>query len=212
MQTISEILKRTNICPSDGPHPIICAPAPEVARGLARHYTAQVLGRGGSVDSDAAIAPIETAARWLTEPGKPWLFLSGNCGTGKTTLLRAIHKTLVERGVPARAFCSSDFPTLFLNNAEYTDRKLLRGEFCRVLLLDDIGVDQDEIKFYGNIIRPFVKIVESRYNALLPMVVSTNLSGAEMRETYGERTIDRICEMAAAIRYEGKSFRKSSTN
>ena len=64
----------------------------------------------------------------------------------------------------------------------------------------------------GNIIQPFIKIVEERYNRLLPMVVSTNLDGAAMKDRYGVRTSDRIKELATAIKYNGNSYRNNQSN
>ena len=129
-------------------------------------------------------------------------------GTGKTTLMTAIRRTLDHYFIPCKMFRASDFPVLFLNNTELAERQLLRGDWCKVLLLDDIGVEQTEIKEYGNIIQPFVKIVEERYNRRLPLIVSTNLSSDEIGAQYGQRTIDRIREMAVGIKYENESYRK----
>ena len=193
---------------SNGPKPIL-AVAPETVREvLAACVARRVADRGMPLNIEAATPGIERATRWLTTLGKPWLFLSGNVGTGKTTLMRSILQVLLICGVSAKMFRASDFPVLFLNNIEQTERQILRGEWCEVLLLDDVGVDQFEYKEYGNAIRPFVKVIEERYNRQLPLVVSTNLTGEEIRATYGERTIDRIKEMAVGIKYKGESFRK----
>lgn len=188
--------------------PILAVEPESVRIRLAGNYIGYVAERDTTLDAQAAAPGITEAMRWLTEGGKPWLFLSGNVGTGKTTLMRSILKTLQSYGVAAKMFRASDFPVLFLNNIEQTERQLLRGDWCEVLLLDDVGVDQFEYKEYGNAIRPFVKIIEERYNRRLPLVVSTNLTGEEIRATYGERTIDRIKEMAVGIKYKGESFRK----
>ena len=209
MQTIQQIITKIQSSPSKRPAILGKADPEGVRLALARHYIDLVNERGLQLDPLAAGSVIEIAVRWLTQPGaKPWLFLSGNVGTGKTTLMKAIARTLTDYTYTARMFKASDFPALFLNNVEQTELQLMQGNWCRVLLLDDIGVEPTEIKEYGNVIRPFVKIVEERYNRQLPLVVSTNLSGQEMRDTYGERTIDRIKEMATAIKYQGKSFRK----
>jgi len=203
---------RTAPCRSNVP--ILRADYNEVLGILRRKYIGIVAERGMDIDFEAADKDTARAARWLTDTddeghrARPWLFLSGNVGTGKTTLMKAIARTLTESGMSARMFRASDFPVLFLNNVEQTERQIMRGEWCRVLLLDDIGVEATEIKEYGNTIQPFVKIVEERYNRQLPLIVSSNLSGDEFRERYGERTIDRIKEMATGIRYEGKSYRK----
>lgn len=209
MQTIQQIMTKMQACPSRRPAIMGNADPEGVRLALARNYIDHVNERGMTLDQLSAGTVVEIAARWLTTPGsKPWLFLSGNVGTGKTTLMKAIARTLTDYTFAARMFRASDFRALFINNVEQTERQILRGEWCRVLLLDDIGVEPTEIKEYGNVIRPFVKIVEERYNLQLPLVVSTNLSGKDMLETYGERTMDRIKEMATAIKYEGKSFRK----
>lgn len=188
---------------------IVNRPKDEVRSLLAQHYSEAVARRGMRVNVNEATRCIDIAAEYLTSASpKQWLFLSGNVGTGKTTLLYAIGKTLTDCNVLWRMFPASDFPKLFLNNVEQTERQLLRGDWCKVLLLDDIGVGQTEIKEYGNIVQPFIKIVEERYNRRLPLIVSTNLDGSAMIERYGQRAADRIKEMAVAIKYEGKSFRK----
>jgi len=193
---------------SNSPWPILTE-SPEIVREtLAAFVIRRVTDRGRVPDIEAAKTGIEKAARWLTTPGKPWLFLSGNVGTGKSTLMWAIMQTLRYHDVSCSMFRASDFPVLFFENIEQTERQIMQGHWCHVLLLDDIGVDSVEYKEYGNIIRPFVKIIEERYNRQLPLVVSTNLSGEEIRTTYGERTIDRIKELAVGIKYKGESFRK----
>ena len=201
-------MQRTTNSRSKGVRPIVEADKQTLAESIATYYASDVVDRGMSIDYEAAKASIKSAVSWAAQSAKPWLFLSGNVGTGKTTLMKALRRTLNDLLIPCKMFRASDFPTLFLDNAELTERQILGGEWCRVLLLDDIGVEQYEYKEYGNVIRPFVKIVEERYNRRLPMVVSTNLSGEEIRTIYGERTIDRIKEMSVGIRYEGKSYRK----
>lgn len=188
---------------------IVDRPTEQVLSVLKLFYEAEVKGRGMTLDAHKSEPSLQQAAEWMTKPhGKQWLFLSGTVGTGKTTLLRAIRNTLIEFNVTNKMFRASDFPALFFNNVELTERQLLRGEWCRVLLLDDVGVEQVELKEYGNTVKPFVKIIEERYNRMLPLVVSTNLSFADMTTTYGIRTTDRIKEMTHGIKYNFKSFRK----
>lgn len=206
MQTLAQIINQQST-PSSASNPIINYPVNEVATQLLRFYKSEVEKRG--MQYTEATEQIVAAARYLTESSrKRWLLLAGNVGTGKTTLSAAIRMTLHYYGVPCKMFRASDFPALFLDNAELTQRQILRGEWCEVLLLDDIGVEQADIKFYGNVIQPFVKIVEERYDRRLPLVVSTNLTSAEIGERYGQRTLDRIREMSVGIKYDGQSYRK----
>lgn len=206
MQTLAQIINQQST-PSSASNPIIDRPVNEVATQLLRYYRREVENRG--MQYTEAKERIAAAARYLTESSrKRWLLLAGNVGTGKTTLSAAIRNTLNYYAVPCKMFRASDFPALFIDNAELTQRQILRGEWCEVLLLDDIGVEQADIKFYGNVIQPFVKIVEERYDRRLPLVVSTNLTSAEIEERYGHRTLDRIREMSVGIKYDGESYRK----
>lgn len=194
---------------SSASNAIIDHPVNEVLTHLLRFYVQEVNKRGMTMTAREGDDCYMKAAQYLTSNGrKSWFILSGNVGTGKTTLMTAIRRTLDHYFIPCKMFRASDFPVLFLNNTELAERQLLRGDWCKVLLLDDIGVEQTEIKEYGNIIQPFVKIVEERYNRRLPLIVSTNLSSDEIGAQYGQRTIDRIREMAVGIKYENESYRK----
>lgn len=206
MQTLAQIINQQST-PSSASNPIICKTQRIVENAVGYFYRQEVEMR--RMQYTDATEQIAAAARYLTESSrKRWLLLAGNVGTGKTTLTTAIRNTLNYYGVPCKMFRASDFPALFLDNAELTQRQILRGEWCEVLLLDDIGVEQAGIKFYGNTIQPFVKIVEERYDRRLPLVVSTNLTSAEIGERYGQRTLDRIREMSVGIKYDGQSYRK----
>lgn len=209
MERIADILRsapKTIISPAG--RRILPAQYEDAATSLALHYGKEVSLRGREIAADAAAPIIEKIAVWMTSDGShPWLVLSGTPGTGKSTALRAIRDTLRDYGVTAKMFNSSDFPVLFLDNEELTERQILGGDWCRVLLLDDVGVEPTEIKDFGNTIQPFVKIVEERYNRFLPLVISTNLDGTAIKDRYGIRTIDRFREMCVAVKYEGKSYR-----
>ena len=206
MQTLAQILNQQST-PSSASNPIILKTQRIVENAVGYFYRQEVEMR--RMQYTDATEQIAAAARYLTESSrKRWLLLAGNVGTGKTTLSAAIRNTLNYYAVPCKMFRASDFPALFIDNAELTQRQILRGEWCEVLLLDDIGVEQADIKFYGNTIQPFVKIVEERYDRRLPLVVSTNLTSAEIGERYGQRTLDRIREMSVGIKYDGQSYRK----
>ena len=208
MQTLAQIINQQST-PSSDSNPILFRTFPNVEAVIRYFYKSEVEKRGMQMQCPAAKEQIAAAARYLTDRSrKRWLLLAGNVGTGKTTLSAAIRMTLHYYGVPCKMFRASDFPALFLDNTELTQRQILRGEWCEVLLLDDIGVEQADIKFYGNTIQPFVKIVEERYDRRLPLVVSTNLTSAEIGERYGQRTLDRIREMSVGIKYDGQSYRK----
>lgn len=209
MERIADILRSTPTTITTPAGSRICPARYDAAAAtLAKHFAQEVCRRGNVIDADATAKYIDAIARWMTGDGsRPWLVLTGIPGTGKSTALRAIRDTFREYGVTAKMFNSSDFQVLFLDNEELTERQILGGDWCLVLLLDDVGVEATEIKDFGNVIQPFVKIVEERYNRFLPLVISTNLDGNAIKDRYGIRTIDRFREMSVAVAFGGESFR-----
>lgn len=156
---------------------------------------------------------IVRVASWITDiHARPGLILLGGVGTGKTTLMRALKDTLLNVGATSRFFLASEFGTLFFDNQEQTEYQLLQGNWCKFLLLDDIGTEPRVIKEYGNAIEPFNRIVEARYFNCLPLVFTTNLSLEEIGNTYGERIADRLAEMCDVITFNGESYRRKTTN
>jgi DNA replication protein DnaC len=177
--------------------------ADDAARYLRHYITAQV-GDSASFDH------VDEVAAWLTDGSKPWLFLSGTPGTGKTTMLTAIYKTLgcFARGMETKKFVASDMPVLFTDNYELTVSRLLQGNWCRYLLLDDIGTEPATFKDYGREYAPFAKIVEARYTRRLPMVMTSNLEPSDIFERYGYRTYDRFSELSKVVTFSGQSYRQ----
>ena len=76
------------------------------------------------------------------------------------------------------------------------------------LMLDDIGEEPVVAKDYGRDWPLFQKIVAERYTRMLPMVITTNLNFDQMAERYGERTADRLREIADLMPFANGSFRK----
>ena len=77
------------------------------------------------------------------------------------------------------------------------------------LFIDDVGVEPADVKSYGNQMYPFAEIVRARYDAGLPIVITTNLKyPEEFAKIYGDRVADRLREMANSIEFKGNSYRK----
>ena len=175
----------------------------DAARYL-RHYITAAVGESASFDH------VDEVAAWLTDGTKPWLFLSGTPGTGKTTMLLAMWKTLrcFALGMEMKKFVASDLPVLFTDNYELTVSRLMQGNWCRILMLDDIGTEPATFKEYGREYAPFAKIVEERYNRRLPMVMTSNLEPSDIFSRYGYRTYDRFSELTKTITFSGQSYRQ----
>lgn len=165
--------------------------------------------RGMPVDRQALDANCKSIARWATsKETKQSLIMTGFPGTGKTTMLDAMAASFKLLQVPFRRFNATDLPDIMLDSPELFRDRILRGSWTDYLLIDDIGEEPANVMDYGRQLPLFSKIVAERYARMLPMVITTNLTPEQIRTTYGERTADRLHEIADILTFKGTSYRK----
>lgn len=180
---------------------------------LSEAYRAEVECRHRTFTEDTNTRDcIDAFASFLSAPGDKFgCMMCGTVGNGKTTLLRAFQNALV--WMDDRGF----FPTrtgLVIVEAkdisEYTkDRDAYRTMKDRILLgIDDLGRESTEVVDYGNVLTPVIDLLEYRYNNRLFTFVTTNLTGKQIREKYGNRIADRCNEMFRMIVFKGSSYRE----
>lgn len=137
-------------------------------------------------------------ADWLYCNDGKGLLIYGNCGLGKSLLISKI--------LPA---CCAAIHAIILGKC-YSAYDLARPEVLnvvrcrRVVVLDDIGTES-----WGNFHEPAVPIVVDgleKNDGLL--VATTNLTGEQMYDRYGERVVDRIAKLCKIVHLEGTSFRE----
>lgn len=186
-------------------------PENEAIKILTAAYKAQVENRHCQfLEDDDIIRAIEFTASWLTlENKKPGLYFTGFCGTGKTTMIKAI-KMVVDwyysktRFRPMAIIKATDLASMALNN--YDEFKLLAKR--TILAIDDLGQEPALISSYANIMKPCIEILSERYDAQLTTFISSNLAPENIKEYYDERLSDRFREMMEIIPFESKTFRK----
>lgn len=155
------------------------------------------------------------AAYRIVEDTKPWLCMCGYVGTGKTTMLRAISEMLTSiQTVDDGKFRSmAPFSFRYITATELAEvlaesKATYHGiRNIKLLLIDDVGREPKEILDYGNALYPFIDLMQYRYENGLGTIFTTNLTGAELRERYGERIADRMREKCFFVSFEGQSFR-----
>ena len=186
-------------------------PENEAIKILTAAYKAQVENRHCQfLEDDDIIRAIEFTASWLTlENKKPGLYFTGFCGTGKTTMIKAI-KMVVDwyysktRFRPMAIIKATDLASMALNN--YHEFKLLAKR--TILAIDDLGQEPAVLSSYANIMKPCIEILSERYDAQLTTFISSNLAPENIKEYYDERLSDRFREMMEIIPFESKTFRK----
>lgn len=151
---------------------------------------------------------------------KGWL-IRGSVGVGKSKLLTSFCKAvntdfydeIKRRQAPAiRLVHSFDVQTAYIEQNTTTIEALKSVD---ILVIDDVGVENSEVLYYGNRLCPFVDLYDKRYRSDLRTVLITNLlpksdddKEVTLRSKYGERIYDRIRECCNDFVFEGESKRK----
>lgn len=134
------------------------------------------------------------------------LLLWGEVGTGKTFVAACIANALIEQHVSVKMTnFSSILNDLF---AEGDKNKYLdRLNDHKLLIIDDLGIERDT----EYALEQVYNIIDARYKSNYPLIVTTNLSLAELKnptDTAHKRIYDRVLEMCVPIKFIGENFRK----
>lgn len=137
------------------------------------------------------------------------LILTGGVGTGKTHLMIAVMKHLVDGGFRPRYLSLYDYVVsvreTWSRGAEKTEREVISAlaEYD-LLLLDEVGVQA----FSDNEMMLVHLLIDGRYQRRLPTVVASNLDAKGIEAAIGERAMDRLREGGGrAVVFDWKSYR-----
>lgn len=123
----------------------------------------------------------------------------GDVGTGKTFYAASIANAIIDKGVAAIITTIPALHTsMSANYGENRDFILNQIRSIPLLVLDDVGVERATPAAMENT----YTIINERYKAKRPLIITTNISKAEILNPTTEhekRIYDRICEMCPAI-------------
>ncbi len=135
----------------------------------------------------------------------PSLLFSGGPGLGKTFLSAAIARTVAERGCSVAYESAgqvfSDFEREKFGGAEDLTRKYLS---CDLLILDDLGTELTN-QFTCSAL---YTLLNGRIRAGLPVLVSTNLTTAEIRLRYTPQISSRLLGCCTLLLFFGDDLRQ----
>jgi len=138
------------------------------------------------------------------------LILTGSVGTGKTHLMIALIKRLIDDGYRPRYLTLYDYVhsvrETWRRGAEKTEREVVTSlaEYD-LLLLDEVGVQV----FSDNEMMLVHLLIDGRYQRRLPTVIASNLDMKGILAAIGERAMDRLREgNGRAIVFKWKSARQ----
>ena len=151
-----------------------------------------------SVENYTHLPEYDYVIDWMTDTKGKGLFLTGDCGRGKSIILTGV--------IPALMF---QLFNKVLNNYgafEIVEKSSMISKQWAISI-DDVGIEPT-IKDYGENIEGFNIIVDAAEARIAPLFISTNLNSSEILARYGERTFDRIFRLCKVVKFTGESLRK----
>ena len=142
------------------------------------------------------------------------MMFCGVCGNGKTTMLYAIQNAInwmYKHNLFPAHYADEKLNSMPIVDAKALVRRILSkpDSFRRTPLLgiEDLGREPAEVKEYGNVVYPITDLFEDRYNDRLFTIITTNLTGAQLKERYDSRVTDRMNELLHIIVFRNESYR-----
>jgi DNA replication protein DnaC len=137
----------------------------------------------------------------------PSLLIAGPTGTGKTHQAYGAIRTLLRAGVRLRwegTTVADLYAAQRPRRGSDPEQQLRRLARSPLLLLDDLGASKqspwtEELTY---------RLVNHRYNQLLPTLITTNLPVAELRDAVGDRVASRLAEMTDRVILTGHDRRR----
>ena len=137
------------------------------------------------------------------------LLLFGSVGTGKTFLAACVANALINRGIPCLvtnfARIANEVSGLYEGKQEYYDNL----NSFPLLVIDDLSAER-KTEYMQEIV---FNVIDSRYRANLPLIVTTNLTRQELMhpaDLMYQRIFSRLFEMTTPIEISGADRRQQA--
>lgn len=137
------------------------------------------------------------------------LLLYGNCGSGKTFAACEVANALIDKGYPVLATNFARLTNTIQGMYEGKQRYIDSLNQFDLLIIDDLGAERSS-EFMQEMI---YNIIDNRYRAGLPMIITTNLSIDKIKNPPSieyTRIYDRILERCFPIEISGASRRRKA--
>lgn len=140
----------------------------------------------------------EEVVSWLSGNEGRGLLCFGNCGRGKTLICGKIIPLLLNH------YCGK---VVSCYDSQQMNADLDAVKQKHIIYVDDIGTENISVK-YGEKRLAFAELADEAEKKGKLLILTTNLTIEELREKYGERTIDRLRAITKTVLFSGISLRK----
>jgi DNA replication protein DnaC len=167
-------------------------------------------------NDDGSLDQIKSAYRYV----KTWperyrnndgLLLWGDVGTGKTFYAACIANALIEQGV---SVLMTNFAKILnrLSGLYSDDKNKFVANMMKysLLIIDDLGIERST-EFA---LEQVYNIIDERYKCRMPLIITTNLSLASMKnpmDTAHKRIYDRVLAMCVPVKFCGENHRRKDS-
>ncbi|WP_371790392.1 ATP-binding protein [Streptomyces sp. NBC_01471] len=207
LDRMARILAARNVDPATAEaseEPELFSPLDALSTGVPPRYRGavadhpQVLAWARDV-AEAAVAPSRGARRQVATG--PSLLMAGVVGAGKTHQAYGAVRQLVQGGVGVRwrASTAADlYADLRPRPGVDSERELAAVSRCPLLIIDDLGAAKasdwtEEVTY---------RLINRRYNHMLPTLITTNMRISDLRSHIGDRVASRLAQMTTRIQFE----------
>lgn len=133
------------------------------------------------------------------------LLIVGGYGSGKTHLAAAVSNRLLDSGVPVLFDTfSGHLNKLKLEFNGGRSVYLEQMKTIDMLVLDDVGKEKQS-EWSQSIM---FDVINYRYEHLLPIIMTTNLTNKSLGEYLGGAVWSRVCEMCIGVRTTSDDYRR----
>ena len=136
------------------------------------------------------------------------LMLCGSVGTGKSYAAASVANALIDAGTPCMMTNFSRMVNIINSSFEGRQKYIDSLNDFDLLIIDDLAAERDT-EFMAEQI---MNIIDARYRAGLPLIVTTNLTAQELSGTTDirkQRVFSRLIEMCVPITVTGRDRRKA---
>lgn len=137
------------------------------------------------------------------------LLLYGSVGAGKTYAACEVANALIDKGHPV--LVTNFIKLMNILQEQFNSRQTYIDSLNNfsLLVIDDLDAERDSDYMIENV----YNIVDARYRAGLPMVITTNLTGAQLKnpDSIGkERIYSRLLERCHPVEVQGADRRRTA--